>query len=85
MNKMRYELKQTMSNETFEVVVYKLAKEKYQVVLSEIKSYCADDLHAFEMDSVKRLRDAYKMQSEIFDYLIQNEFNKVTKRFADIS
>lgn len=85
MSNMKFGLKNTMTELRLEVIVFKLAKEKYQVVISEIASYSNDDIFNNEIETFKRLKDAKEMQELIFTYMEKNDFKRAKKRFSDIS
>lgn len=85
MEDLKYGLKKVLKYSSFEVVVYKIAKEKYELLLLERSFYNNDEPFNYAGGIHTKLKTAKNLQQEMFNYMKENEFYNVIMRYCDLT
>lgn len=81
MKKLKFGLKSIMIYERFEVQIIQEASNRYQVMILEIKGYSYEDPFFHIVDTRKTLGDARDIQDMVFNYMMDEDFRDVKKKY----
>lgn len=79
--KLKYGLKNIMIYEKFEVQIVQAESSKYEILILQVKGYSMDDPFFYQLGSKNTLREAREIQSDVFMYMMDNDFRDVKKSY----